>query len=326
MRTLTLLALLASWLTPADACDLCGVYSASEATRDVGVATTPSTTGVSRFRGSIAEQFTHFGTTSVDGSAVPNAAGQSLDSSITQLLFSYAVSEAAALQLNLPIIYRSYRRPGDGAIESGSVSGPGDASVLGKYELVRAASGEKSVSWSALAGVKLPTGSAARLREELSETETPAGQSPSGIHGHDLTLGTGSVDGIVGTAAEAHLKRYLFQAFAQYAVRTTGRYDYRFANDLMWSAGPGYYLVLGDAGSLSVSANASGELKGRDTFQGVVAEDTGINAVYVGPKLGATFGSGVAATLAVELPVVRDNTAFQVVADSKLYATLLLKF
>src|SRR5205823_6450459 len=47
----------------------------------------------------------------------------------------------------------------------------------------------------ALAGLKFPTGDSSRLKEEFHEVEIP-GAPESGIHGHDLTLGTGSYDGI----------------------------------------------------------------------------------------------------------------------------------
>src|SRR5206468_11511093 len=48
-----------------------------------------------------------------------------------------------------------------------------------------------------LTGIKFPTGGSSRLAEEFHEIEIP-GAPESGIHGHDLTLGTGSYDGIFG--------------------------------------------------------------------------------------------------------------------------------
>ena len=46
--------------------------------------------------------------------------------------------------------------------------------------------------WPAL---KFPTGDSSRLEEEFHEVEIP-GAPENAIHGHDLTLGTGSYDGI----------------------------------------------------------------------------------------------------------------------------------
>jgi hypothetical protein len=53
------------------ACDLCAIYSATEA---------QGQTGKGLFAG-LAEQFTHFGTVQKEGKEVPNEAGQYLDSS-----------------------------------------------------------------------------------------------------------------------------------------------------------------------------------------------------------------------------------------------------
>ena len=70
------------------------------------------------------------------------------------------------------------------------------------------------------------------------------GAPESAIHGHDLTLGTGSYDGIFG--AQASLRYRNFFAEANGPVHSAGRrraHDYHFANDVTWNAGPGYYLV-----------------------------------------------------------------------------------
>src|SRR5258706_6067077 len=86
------------------ACDLCALYSASQARGEVGEGL---------FAG-IAEQFTHFGTVQVDGREVSDPSHQYLDSSISQLFAGYNFNERFGLQLNLPVIYRSFKRP-DGA-------------------------------------------------------------------------------------------------------------------------------------------------------------------------------------------------------------------
>jgi len=60
-----------------------------------------------------------------------------------------------------------------------------------------------------------------------------------------------------------------------------GDYDYRFANDLTWSGGPGVLLALKDDYTVSLHVNCTGETKGKDTFEGEKAEDTGITSVRV---------------------------------------------
>ena len=78
----------------------------------------------------VGEQFTYFNTVQVDGQEVPNETDQYLASSITQLVAGYAFNSRFALQLNVPLIYRSFQRPEGFAIDRGTVSGLGDVSLL----------------------------------------------------------------------------------------------------------------------------------------------------------------------------------------------------
>ena len=173
--------------------------------------------------------------------------------------------------------------------------------------------------------MKLPSGSTDRLREEFSKTEIE-GAPASGIHGYDLTLGTGSVDGIIGTGIYARWKRCFFTANTQYAIRSTGDFDYRFANDLTWSGGPGVYLMMNHQSTLGVQLNISGENKARDTFQGVRAADTGVTFVFVGPQINFTWANKLSAEIGIDLPVSIDNTALQAVPDFRVRAGLSWHF
>jgi hypothetical protein len=297
-------------------CDLCAIYSASLARGEIG-------------RGpffGVAEQFTYFGTVQVDGHEVPNPSGQYMASSISQVFAGYNFNEQIGLQFNLPVIYRSFKRPdGMGGIDSGTESGIGDVSLLGTFVPYRKLSENFTFNWSVLGGIKFPTGNTDRLAEEFNEVENPIGP-PSGIHGHDLTLGSGSYDGIIGTAIFARWHRGFFSANIQYAIRTEGDFDYRFANDLTWSAGPGYYLALNHQYTLTLQAVVSGEYKGKDTFQGQPAEDTAVTAVYLGPQLSFTWGANLAAYLAADLPVSIQNSSLQTVPDYRIRAGVTWHF
>src|SRR5437867_2788997 len=99
MKTFGLSVILTGALaTPSFACDLCAIYSANQARGDNG-------TG---FFTGVAEQFTHFGTVQVDGHKVSNPTGQYLDSSISQVFAGYNFDDRLSLQLNVPLIYRSF--------------------------------------------------------------------------------------------------------------------------------------------------------------------------------------------------------------------------
>jgi len=103
------------------------------------------------------------------------------------------------------------------------------------------------------------------------------------IHGHDLTLGTGSYDGIFGAQSSLRYKNFFAEPMAQFTLRGDGSHDYHFANDLTWNAGPGYYLVRKRETLVGCQCAVSGESKDVDRFQGRAAEDTGVTSVFVWP-------------------------------------------
>jgi hypothetical protein len=172
--------------------------------------------------------------------------------------------------------------------------------------------------------VKFPTGDARRLREEFHETEVP-GAPESGIHGHDLTLGTGSYDGIFGGQLSLRYKNFFATAEAQFTLRGDGDHQYHFANDLSWSGGPGYYLVRRRDLIVGLQFVCSGEHKDVDRFRGNAAEDTGITSVFVGPRVVASY-KRFSGEVGVELPVSIDNTALQVVPDYRLRVAIAFRF
>jgi hypothetical protein len=146
---------------------------------------------------------------------------------------------------------------------------------------------------------------------------------PSGVHGHDLTLGSGSVDGILGVQVFGSWERWFATASFQYLIRGTGAYDYRFANDLMFAAGPGAYLLTGDVlfgapYTLRAQVQLTGETKGNDTIDGEDLGDTGITALYLGPVFGFAWGLQLSADIGAELPVLQNTTQLQIVPDWRL--------
>src|SRR5205085_5591808 len=107
-----------------------------------------------------------------------------------------------SVQVGVPIIYREFERPEGFAIDRGHESGIGDLSLLGVFTPLRVEHMHSTFNWSVFGGLKFPTGDSDRLREELKEIEIP-GAPESGIHGHDLALGSGSYDEVIGTGMYA---------------------------------------------------------------------------------------------------------------------------
>jgi hypothetical protein len=336
-------ALALAVVSPARACDLCGCYTPQleSITSPEGVA---GHSWLSGFYGAVAEQFTYFNTVQVDGHEVANPANQYLDSFITQLVGGYTFNSRFALQVNVPLIYRSFSRPEGFKIDRGTESGLGDISLLGKFVLFhKEVGGGRDVSFEdpkspqmverepdftfsavVLGGPKFPTGDSSRIREEFNEVEVE-GAPVSGIHGHDLTLGTGSYDGIFGGQVSMRYHNFFFDQNVQFTLRGDGLHQYHFANDLSWIGGPGYYFVRTPKTVVGLQGILSGEYKDVDRFQGKPADDTGITSLFAGPRVVVSLGR-ISAEVGVELPVLINNTALQVVPDYRLSGAIAIRF
>ena len=290
-----------------------------------------------------AEQFTYFGTLQLDGHEVANPTGQYEASSITQLLAGYNINDRFAVQLNLPLIYREFKRPEGFTIDHGTESGLGDISLFLRGVAFHYDSGGKrsfefqgknpvavehepdfTVSAALLTGIKFPTGDPSRLEEEFHEMKIP-GAPPSAIHGHDLTLGTGSFDGIFGEQTYLRYKQAFFENNVQFTLRGDGAHQYHFANDLAWSGGPGYYVIRNAEAAFGLEFVVSGEYKDVDRFRGKAADDTGINSVFVGPRLVGARGRW-SVEVEADLPVLLDNTALQAVPDYRIRGGISFHF
>src|ERR1700686_4018299 len=278
LRLLLLGLLSGAGLRISQACDLCGCYT-PQLEAMPGMESATSKSWWNGFYGGVGEQFTHFGTVLGNGREASNPTGQYENSSITQIVAGYTINDRFALQINIPLIYREFKRPEGFAIDRGTESGLGDISLLLKTVLFHYSSGarrefdvggknpvaverEPDFTFSALllTGLKLPTGDSSRIKEEFHEINVP-GAPPSGIHGHDLTLGTGSVDGIFEEQTSLRYKNVFFEADVQFTLRGDGLHQYHFANDLGWSGGPGSCFVRKRGTTIGLQFGGSGRHK-----------------------------------------------------------------
>ncbi len=288
--------------TPVMACDLCSIYSATEASGGTGKG----------FYGGVAEQFTRFGTLQDGGHKIAND-GEYINSSVSQVFAGYNFNSRFGVQLNLPVIYRSFGSDTD----RGRESGIGDASVIGNFSVYRNHQENLTLDFGLLGGLKLPTGDSSRLGGP---------DFSAGIGGHDLALGSGSVDGVVGASFYGRWGRAFAMAGVQYAIRTEGSFGHQYANDLTWSGGPGYFVALNEDYTVQVQAVISGEYKGKDTFDGVPDDDSAETIVYAGPQVNFTWSNTLSAQLGVDVPVSRYNTGVQVVPDYRAHAAITFRF
>jgi hypothetical protein len=302
------------------ACDICGCFDPNgTCTMHMDLGTGPSskfTTETEKgFLAGVAEQYTGFGTLQDDGHEIAGH-GEFINSSVSQIFALYNFNNRFGIQLNVPVVSREW---GSDIMPHMHTSGLGDISLIGHFRLYERIRQKTTLTWSLLGGVKFPTGDSSKLK--LSDDVLP-----DGIGGHDLALGSGSFDGVVGTSVYARKDRWFGSAAVQYAIRTRGDFGHRYANDLLWYGGPGYYAVIKNNYTLAVQAVVGGETKGKDTFFGVADGDSAETIVTVGPQVNFSWRNKLNVQLAADLPVSRANSGDQVMPDYRIRTAVSWKF
>jgi len=338
----------------ANACDVCALYTAVQVESPIKNA----------FRLGVAEQFTSMDRIKRDGNYVENTANQFLKSSVTQVSGQYDPSASTSLQLVVPVVSRTWRRIENNAPERGSDAGIGDITMLAHYVPLNYSEGSTIARLRVFGGVELPTGDAHYLGEESapghhgegedSDEEDPSHDShdessdqenghhsftqkhngevhdapvENAIHGHDITLGSGSWDFPLGAGLFSQWGNYILASDVQYTIRTDGAFGYRFANDLTWSAAAGRYLYLEDNAQVALRARLSGQYKGYDTGKGGVEyTDTAFNDVFLGPEVTALVTQRWQAIVGYDLPIEVQNSDLQITPSYRIRAALTYRF
>ncbi len=349
LRQALALSLVVFSLSPqANACDVCALYTAVQVESPIENA----------LRLGIAEQFTSFDRLQRDGHFVSNTENQFLKSSVTQLSAQYDPSTTTSLQLVLPVVSRTWRRIEDGSPQRGSDAGIGDITLLAHYVPMNYAEGNTLARLRVFAGVELPTGDAHYLGEETApghheEEEdssdedghdddddgsqhaltqkhgavVPGPSAENAIHGHDITLGSGSWDFPLGAGLFTQWDKFIFATDVQYTIRTEGSYSYKYANDLIWSTAVGRYLYLEDNAQIALRARLSGQYKDMDTGKGGVEyTDTAYNTTFLGPEITALVAQQWQGVFGLDLPINVKNSDLQITPSYRIRAALSYRF
>lgn len=315
--------------SPVFACDPCALHANVDSVRQ----------HEGDFSLGITEQYSHSGRLQEDNKTIANPENIFLNTSTTHLYAKYAFTNSIAGQLYIPFIYRSFRKEDEGSVERGSESGLGDVILLGRWRPFERATHESFIAVELFGGLKLPTGDASRLSEgrpdeeehheaalraELKHGETEHGTSPA-IHGHDLALGTGSVDFPIGASVFLQRTRLFIAGEVQYTLRTEGSFEYEYADDFLWNIGPGYYPIFRDNLSVGTRVVLSGDHRSRDKADGVLDDSTALEGLYLGPQV-LVRTSNISATFGIEFPLDIDNSGTQAVVEHRLKGALVLRF
>ena len=315
------------------ACELCAIYRAADARGDYG----------SGFTFTTSAQFIPLRTEQFNGASVVRPQPDYLDRWMLHFVGGWNINDRWGVSLNVPVVQQTYRRVAlDDFIRPKTVQGVdtglGDLSVIGRYQLWTHSGMKAGGSVQFLAGLKLPSGDTTYLDEQArllriyegivgpGHNHDSLGPVTSGVHAHDLALGTGSVDGVLGLAANAHWKRFFAATQFQYYPRMEGAGDYRYADELMVSGGPGLFLWLGKDFTCSLDLNAGYDTHGSDQLFGRPSVHTGMTAWYLGPHLAMTWQNRWSAQAGIEIPLRIANRGFQNVLDYRLTTGVTLRF
>jgi hypothetical protein len=251
------------------------------------------------------------------------------DYNLAQLGLSYGLSDAVSLDFYLPVINRNSDQVEGLRVSSEKDSGVGDM-ILGSSLDIYSPSGD---NWffksTGILGIKLPTGDSGTLGSSINESSTQTRHHPasgSSASGRNLVFGTGSVDFIMGLGTFATYEKFLFLGTLQYTAKTEGDYDYKFADDFLWSAGSGYYLSIEDKHTLALAAILSGEQKSKDSIGSELVQGSQFSNLFLGPSLLITLQNRLGAELGFDFRVTGEDVDSVVVPEWRLKAQLSYNF
>lgn len=317
-------AILSLAAAPCVACDPCSLYNVS---RLQGLV--PRT-----FTFSVSEQNTSFDRPEGTLPNSPKNGEIVRQFSTTQFSLAYDLDQEIGFQLTVPMIIRIFDQFSNYRYDTKSDSGLGDISLLGRYSPLNYRKDNWSIVGGVTYGVKLPSGDTGTLGEVSKEINGTPHSAPYLRHhsistasgGRALTFGTGSIDYYLGGNLFTRYQRVLLLTDFQYTFRTEGSFDYTFADDIVWSVGPGYYLVLDHQDSLAARLALTGEFKGSDHLQGEKVAGSRISNLYVGPELLFTVTNAVSGQLALDMRATGEDPNSTVVPEMRIRAALAYRF
>jgi hypothetical protein len=207
---------------------------------------------------------------------------------------SYGVTDRFTVSLSVPFELLHGFRAGefDGinpaeVVSADSISGLGDATLLGKYRLL-----VDPVELAVLAGIKMPTGNTSQ-RDDNGDPLEP-----------DHQPGSGSWDPLLGAAVARQFEAITIGASVLYRITSRGRHDFTPGQQILVAVkGEVQLLGLGTFPRLYGSLELSEQFTAKDKDLNVTNHDTGGSIVGLGfgLRLRATEKLTVATTVTIPL-------------------------
>lgn len=311
-------------LVSTQACDLCAINSATTARAEA--------TG---FVFTLGSQYISAGNLQLNSQSLPGNNPEFLDTSVIHFIPGFNFTRDLGVSLNIPLVRKDFQYFSKrfGTSPSGRSEGLGDLSLIGRWTPWSYQTMTKVFRINALAGAKFPTGDTAYLKQDLDDEKFydlvyGPGHNHlfSGVHPHDLTLGSGSVDGVFGLTTYARWQRLYATTEAQYYLRTAGEGDFRFGDTVMVAGGPGVYAIIQGPFTLSLQGLVRFENTEHSSYGSKPAGQTGMREIYAGPQIGITVGSHFSGQAGADLPIDIRNRGLQTVPDFRVHASVTWSF
>lgn len=189
---------------------------------------------------------------------------------------SYGINDKLTVSLSIPFeVLSGFRFVEDDGVNppavngANSVVGLGDMTLLGKYSI-----STDPVEYSALLGVKMPTGSTTQKDNSGNFLEP------------DHQPGTGSWDPLVGVALAKQWERFTFGGSVLWRITTEGRHEFKPGQQVFISMKAEYQLTeLGKFPRVFGFLELSEQFSAKDQDDGVKNQDTGGSIMTLGPGL-----------------------------------------
>lgn len=257
----------------------------------------------------------------------------------TQFSVGYDLSDRAGLQVTLPLIYRESETFNNYRSSSDSDTELGDMILSTNYSLININSPQGlSFILGGSLGLKLPTGDSGTLEsyEDSSTAESKFNYADSDFKprhhpvssasgGRVLTFGSGSYDYLTGLSFYSRYQRWLMMGAIQYTFRTEGDYNYKFADDLLFDFGPGYYFSLQDDFTAAARIVLTGEFKKQDHSNDELVKGSGYSNLFLGPEVVFTFLNSMFRA-GIDFRVTSDEADADVMPDTRFRSGLTWRF
>ena len=226
--------------------------------------------------------------------------GKDLEVWTAPFIGSYAFRPDVTGTLAVPYVNKRFETP----TRTFRADGLGDIQLNGKYTFFRKDAPFSRLQAAILGGLKFPTGSNS--------------EGPGITAAPPLQLGSGSVDGIVGSAAGYTTMHWSFEGGLTYKINSEAD-NFRFGNVLTYDLYVAYQTYpdwpTPEFSQLNFSLELNGKTSEENEVNGRAVGTSGGTVVYISPGIQYILSGNLLVETGVQLPIVREFDRGQLEPD-----------